>query len=48
MALSAGVMATVAGWLWVTAAGKAAYLAVRGRYKTGDTHSSDSGSRVSS
>ena len=40
--------ATVAGWLGVTAAGLVVCLAVRGRYKTGDTHSSDSGSKASS
>lgn len=40
--------ATVAGWLAVTAAGLVVCLAVRGRYKTGDTHSSDSGSEASS
>ncbi|MDE7352778.1 MAG: MFS transporter [Acetatifactor sp.] len=40
--------ATVAGWLAVTAAGLVVCLAVRGRYRTGDTQSSDSGSAASS
>lgn len=40
--------ATVAGWLAVTAAGLVVCLAVRGRYRTGETQSSDSGSEVSS
>lgn len=40
--------ATVAGWLAVTAAGLVVCLAVRGRYKTGETQTSDSGSEVSS
>ena len=40
--------ATVAGWLAVTAVGLVVCLAVRGRYRTGDTQSSDSGSAASS
>ena len=35
-------------WLAVTAVGLVVCLAVRGRYRTGDTQSSDSGSAASS
>lgn len=39
---------TVASWLAVTAAGLLVCVAVRGRYRTGETQSSDSGSGASS